>query len=224
MSSVDPISQSALSAMNAPSTGAATSSDNVSAQKSEFMNLLVAQMKNQDPMSPTDSTAFVSQLAQFSALEQQATTNDKLDALTSAQQSSVRANLVSMVGKTVTANASSITVDASGGSPPLSVHLDGPVKSCTVKLLDSSGKAVRTIDLGAQGGGDIAVNWAANGGALPGGTYTIAVDAKNSAGNAINASAQIKGLVSSLAFNNGVSTFDIGGAQISPGDIVSVGN
>jgi flagellar basal-body rod modification protein FlgD len=35
-----------------------------------FLNLLVAQLKNQDPMNPTDSTQFVSQLAQFSELEQ----------------------------------------------------------------------------------------------------------------------------------------------------------
>jgi flagellar basal-body rod modification protein FlgD len=210
--------------LNAPSTGAATSSDNVSAQKSEFMNLLVAQMRNQDPLNPTDSTDFVSQLAQFSALEQQATTNDKLDALTTAQQSSARANLVSMVGKTITANASRITVDAAGGSPPLSVLLDGPVKSCTVNLLDATGKTVRTIDLGAQGGGDVAVNWAASGGALPGGTYTIQVQAKAADGTAVNASAQIKGLVQSLGFANGASTFDVGGAEVSPGDIVSVGN
>jgi flagellar basal-body rod modification protein FlgD len=224
MSSIDNISATTLTALNGTPTSAATSSDNAAAQKSEFMNLLVAQMQNQDPLNPTDSTQFVSQLAQFSALEQQATTNDKLDSLTQAQESSARANLVSMVGKTVTANASSITVDASGGSPPLSVHLDGPVKSCTVSLVDATGKTVRTIDLGPQGGGDVPVSWAASGGALAGGTYKVQLKATSNSGDAVNASSQIKGVVQSLGFNNGVSTFDVGGAQVQPSDIVSVGN
>jgi flagellar basal-body rod modification protein FlgD len=224
MSSIDKISATTLTGLNGSPTSTATSTDNVAAQKSEFMNLLVAQMQNQDPLNPTDSTQFVSQLAQFSALEQQATTNDKLDSLTQAQESSARANLVSMVGKTVTANASSITVDASGGSPPLSVHLDGPVRSCTVSLVDSTGKTVRTIDLGAQGGGDVPVNWTASGGAIAGGTYTVQVKATSTSGDAVNASSQIKGVVQSLGFNNGVSTFDVGGAQVQPSDIVSVGN
>ncbi|MFN7994723.1 MAG: flagellar hook capping FlgD N-terminal domain-containing protein [Bryobacteraceae bacterium] len=41
-----------------------------SVTESDFLTLLVAQMKNQDPTNPTDSTAFVTQLAQFSQLEQ----------------------------------------------------------------------------------------------------------------------------------------------------------
>jgi flagellar basal-body rod modification protein FlgD len=224
MSAVDGLSSTTLTSLNGSSTKSATSTDNAAAQKSEFMNLLVAQMQNQDPLNPTDSTQFVSQLAQFSALEQQATTNDKLDSMQQAQEAAARSNLVAMVGKTVTANASSLSVDASGGSPPLSVHLDGPAKSCTVSLVDATGKTVRSIDLGAQGGGDIPVNWTASGGAVPGGNYTVQVKATAPDGSAVNASAQIKGIVTSLGFNNGVSTFDVGGAQVNPSDIVSVGN
>src|SRR6476661_1959080 len=46
-----------------------------------FLKLLVAQMKNQDPMNPTDSTQYLSQLASFSSVEQQVQTNAKLDRL-----------------------------------------------------------------------------------------------------------------------------------------------
>ena len=51
------------SASNASSSGAL-------ANESTFLQLLVAQIKNQDPTQPMDSTAFLSQLAQFSQLEQ----------------------------------------------------------------------------------------------------------------------------------------------------------
>jgi flagellar basal-body rod modification protein FlgD len=57
----DPTSSS--SAASATGLGAAPSED-------EFLQLLVAQLQNQDPMNPTDSTQFVSELAQFSELEQ----------------------------------------------------------------------------------------------------------------------------------------------------------
>ena len=46
-----------------------------------FIKLLIAQMKNQDPTKPMDSTEFVSQLASFSAVEQQTQTNTKLDTM-----------------------------------------------------------------------------------------------------------------------------------------------
>ena len=51
------------------SSGASSSLDS-GVNEQVFLNLLVAQLKNQDPMNPTDSTQFVSQLAQFSELEQ----------------------------------------------------------------------------------------------------------------------------------------------------------
>lgn len=62
-------SASTPSAANPNSTTGATSSS-TTVGKNMFLQLLVAQLKNQDPLNPTDSTQFVSELAQFSQLEQ----------------------------------------------------------------------------------------------------------------------------------------------------------
>lgn len=55
---------------SANSSASATSSSSALANETTFLQLLVAQIKNQDPTQPMDSTAFLSQLAQFSQLEQ----------------------------------------------------------------------------------------------------------------------------------------------------------
>jgi flagellar basal-body rod modification protein FlgD len=66
MSPIPPTSSSAASAGS--SNGIVTSSD-VAVDKNMFLQLLVAQLQNQDPMNPTDSNTFVTQLAQFQQLE-----------------------------------------------------------------------------------------------------------------------------------------------------------
>jgi flagellar basal-body rod modification protein FlgD len=63
-----------------PSTTPASSPDDVS--ENEFLQLLVAQIQYQDPTNPTDSTAFVTQLAQFCSLEQLIAIHGDLDSLT----------------------------------------------------------------------------------------------------------------------------------------------
>jgi len=70
-SSVNPLSSSPSAAANAASS-ASSASGLGSAAPSEgvFLQLLVSQLQNQDPLNPTDSTTFVTQLAQFSELEQ----------------------------------------------------------------------------------------------------------------------------------------------------------
>jgi len=59
-----------------------TSTEKASEEFDTFLRLLTAQIKNQDPLAPLDSTQFVEQLATFSQLELQASTNQKLDAIT----------------------------------------------------------------------------------------------------------------------------------------------
>ena len=74
-----------------------------------FLRLLVAQMRNQDPTSPTDSTQYFSQLASFSNVEQGLRTNDRLDALL-AQGSMNQAG--ALIGKTYTDDTTSGRIEA----------------------------------------------------------------------------------------------------------------
>ena len=58
------------------------------ANKNVFLQLLVAQLKHQDPLNPADGLQFVTQLAQFTSLEQSSQMRDDLDAIRAALQSS----------------------------------------------------------------------------------------------------------------------------------------
>ncbi len=76
-------------------TSSSSSSTNGSTLNYEnFLQLLVAQLKNQDPTNPSDPTTFVSQLASFSSVEQQVNTNSKLDALLTQNSFAQGASLI----------------------------------------------------------------------------------------------------------------------------------
>ena len=71
--------QPAQAASGASSSASATSGLGASASENMFLKLLVAQLQNQNPLSPSDPMQFVSQLAQFSSLEQTIAMHSRLD-------------------------------------------------------------------------------------------------------------------------------------------------
>jgi flagellar basal-body rod modification protein FlgD len=93
--------------MTVPPTGAdrpPTTTQSDAASKTQvdyqsFLKLLVAQMKNQDPTNPMDSTQYMAQLASFSQVEQSVQMNTKLDQML---QSSTLEQAASIIGRTVT--------------------------------------------------------------------------------------------------------------------------
>lgn len=97
-------SQSSAQATAAPmSTGAAGSLDYTA-----FMRLLIAQMQNQDPMNPMESSDYVAQLATFSQVEQSVQVNARLDELLSATRI---AQAEGLIGRTITSSDGTVTGD-----------------------------------------------------------------------------------------------------------------
>ena len=68
------------------------------ANMNTFLQLLVAQLKNQDPLQPTDGTQFVSQLAQFSALEQEIGINTNTQNMSQELQQLIATQTVTSTG------------------------------------------------------------------------------------------------------------------------------
>ncbi|MFG1296618.1 MULTISPECIES: flagellar hook assembly protein FlgD [Xanthobacter] len=123
---------SAAAATSTKSTSSSAASA-TSIDYDTFLQLLVAQLQNQDPTNPMDSTAYLSQLASFSQVEQQITTNSKLDAMLT---SSALQSAESAIGKTLTSADGSV----SGTVASVQITSDGVVATLT------SGKTVAIED------------------------------------------------------------------------------
>ncbi len=126
--------------------------------KDSFLQLLVTQMQNQNPLDPQDNTQFVAQLAQFSSLETMQNLSTSVDAIGGMYQSSQALQASSLVGRSVIADASSTNVDTTKGMTGQAV-VPSTSTTTTVKIYDSTGSVVRTLDLGQQKAGNASFTW-----------------------------------------------------------------
>jgi len=121
-SSVNPLGSSTTT----PTSSTSSSNDLSTPSESVFLNLLVAQIQNQDPLNPTDSTQFVSQLAQFSELEQVIAIRGDTDSMATEMKSSAAAAAAAAASTTPGASttptnqtATTPTTGTSSASTPL---------------------------------------------------------------------------------------------------------
>ena len=112
--------------------------------KDDFLNLLITQLQNQDPLNPTDSTEFTAQLAQFSSLEQLSNVNDNLEQLQDFQASINNSQAVTLIGKEITAkgNFLSLTADKQVGCD---FSLEENAAVVVVSIYDSTGEFVKSF-------------------------------------------------------------------------------
>jgi flagellar basal-body rod modification protein FlgD len=170
---ITPINSAPASSL---STGTASG---VKATKDDFLKLLVTQMRYQDPMNPMDNAQMTSQIAQLNTVEginQLNTTVSSLQASLMATQSMQSASLI---GKTILADGNSINL--LNGSASLSMRLEGAAESVVVDVINSSGRIIKSTDLGVNAAGIKTFTWDGStneGGTAPNGQYTFQVNAK----------------------------------------------
>ncbi|MET1247890.1 flagellar hook capping FlgD N-terminal domain-containing protein [Sporolactobacillus sp. STCC-11] len=111
------------------SSTSSTSSVNSALDKNSFLKLLIAQLTNQDPTSPMDSAQFVSQMADFTTLEQTQNMSNAIDKLVSSQSDQSLSEQASMIGKQI--SWSETSTDSNGTS---NTHaISGVVQAVSLK-------------------------------------------------------------------------------------------
>ncbi|AMR66904.1 flagellar hook assembly protein FlgD [Aquipseudomonas alcaligenes] len=147
--------------------------------KNEFLELLVAQLNNQNPLEPQENGEFIAQLAQFSQVEGIEQLNTRMESLLSGYQSSQALQASSLVGRKVIVPTEKAVVDT---SETFKGSLVLPVTSSNVyvNVYDSAGKAVSRVNLGQQAAGNVSFMWDgkdSSGNVLPPGTYKFEAQA-----------------------------------------------
>ena len=210
---------------------AATASDSVSAGRTRlaqnfdmFLTLLTTQMKNQDPMSPMDSTQFTQQLVQMTGVEQQLAANDLLKQLVANTGASV-SSAVDLIGKQV--RATSTDAKLSGGQANWLYNLPADANDVMFEVLDSQGRTIYAAsgDAADAKAGDHAFAWnglSTSGAKQPDGTYTLRITAKTSGGDSIATTTYVQGLVSAIEQANGSAVVTVNGTKVPVGQVISV--
>ena len=176
---------------------------NQSLGKDAFLQLLVTQLKNQNPLSPQDNGAFVAQLAQFSSLEGINTLNDSVNNISSNFSSSQALQASSLVGRSIIIQTDKAMVDTSK-SMNGSVEVPSAVGNVSVKITDKDGNVVRTVDMGAQSAGSQSFIWDGKndkGEVAPAGTYTFNASTKNDKGDAVALATSLPATVTSVTLS-----------------------
>lgn len=197
--------------------------------KEEFLRLLVAQLQNQDPLSPMESQQFASELAQFSSLEQLVNIDGKLEesigtnvVLTQAINNTLAANLL---GNEATLLGNSLQVGRSGD---VDVHfrLQGMADDVEVRILDEAGNVVRTLTAKAMAGGNQSLSWDgedARGKRVPAGTYHFEVSATDGGGNPVGLIPLMVGTISSVRYESGSAVLVVNGQDMPFSQVLSIG-
>ncbi len=222
--------QSTTPGTTGTSTKSSTSSltGSSSLGKDSFLQLLVTQMQNQNPLDPQDNSEFVAQLAQFSSLETMQNLSTSVDSISTMYQSSQALQASSLVGRSVTVDAGSTYVDTSKAMTG-SVVLPSSSADTTVKIYDSTGtNVVRTIDLGTQAAGTTSFSWDGlddSGAAVAAGNYSFVANGKLD-GTATALSTYLPATVNSVTMGTTGSDMTLnlaGGTQVALAKIKQIG-
>ncbi len=189
--------------------------------KTAFLELMIAQVQNQDPLEPAKNEAFIAQLAQFSSVEGIQNLNESMDSMVSTFRASAAVDAAALVGRNVLIPTNQTALNTDGGIGG-SVSLTEAVGGLTVTIQNSNGQTVQRVDLGARPPGEIRFNWdglSENGEPVPQDFYRISAFADvegvqqqfevSMPDQVVSVSITNEGLVANLAGGSSVSASQI---------------
>jgi flagellar basal-body rod modification protein FlgD len=206
------LATAAGAAVAGASSGNTAGSSSAAQIQNQFLTLLVAQMKNQDPMNPMDSSQMTSQLAQISSVQGIQNLNTSITSLLGQMGSLQTLDSTNLVGHTALVNGS--TLELSNGSPTGGGYqLPSNVDGGAITIRNASGLVVAQLPLTGTGAGLSVFAWDGtqiDGRQAPAGQYTFSVNA-TSGGQAVTATPLAAGVVQGVQQNaNGQPQINLG--------------
>lgn len=180
-----------------------------------FLRLLTTQLQYQDPLSPLDTNQFTQQLVQFSGVEQSIKTNTNLETLIASVKSSNLSNAATYLGRTVTADTDTLTVQ-SGGGGTWEYDLVATAANTKISIFNARGVKVYEADGDVRSGPHQFI-WDGKdsaGSPVAAGEYRLAVTSTTSGGSDVKTQIGIQGRADSLESSNGINRLIIANTAI----------
>ncbi|MDR8394250.1 hypothetical protein NC796_24085 [Aliifodinibius sp. S!AR15-10] len=206
----------------------AQSNDKKKLGQEQFLQLLVAQMRNQDPINPMDGKEFASQLAQFNSVEQLVNVNDGLKSLQKSQEmmqmGMTNSMAASLTGKEVRALSSKVHL-APGEEADINYKLNSSAEQVDIVIKDGSGTEVRRASLEGVGSGENSWTWDGKNGSgarMPDGNYTVEIQA-SSGDSRVKALTFTEGIAKKVRFGSNGVMLTVNNVEVPIGDVEAVG-
>jgi len=186
----------------------------------DFLTLMLAQLKNQDPTSPVDSNTFLSQLASLSEVQGITNLNTSFSALSGSMVSSQALQASSLLGHQALVSSSTASLATAGGTITGAVAVPQTTSGVTLNISNSAGVLVQQINLGAQSSGLANFSWngkQGDGSQAPAGQYTLTAQVAGVAsGTAVGT--YVNGTVQSVTMGAGTTglTLNVAGLGSVP--------
>lgn len=192
---------------NAMMTGTSDTTETASSEmgKDDFLTLFIAQLENQDPLSPMDDTQTLAQLAQFSSLEQLTNISEALDGLADSLSEMQQVGATSYIGKTVMASGSSIAL-ADGKASEVTYAVPADATGVYAHIYDADGNLIRSVEIGDVEQGQYEFTWDGkdtSGDVCDDGTYYVAFTGTDADGDYLSISTMVEGTVTGVAMSDG---------------------
>lgn len=198
--------------------------------KDDFLKLMIAQLKNQDPLNPMDGTEYAAQLAQFTSLEQltnlNANVSKSIDTNYILTQSINNTLAATLIGKEVKIDGNTIQ-NTGQNNVTIGYTLPNNVASVSIKIYNEQGALVKTIydppkNLGTN---KLSYNFSDNsGGKLPNGKYTFEIEALDMNNKKLTTTAFKQGLINGIRFSANGAVLVVDGAEYSFSDVLEIIN
>lgn len=184
--------------------------------KDDFIKLMSAQLKYQDPINPMKNEQMAAQLAQFSALEQMVNVNQNLEKMAASAKPQENMMAASLIGKRILTDSTHITYDKKS-EPEIKFDLPKSASTVSISILNAKGEVVREIEMPSLKEGRQSIKWngkANNGLEVPAGDYGFRVAAMDEKNAPMDVKMSSSGLVTGVEFEGGKAMLLVGTKKI----------
>lgn len=201
-------------------TSQTRSKDNEELGKTQFLELMIAQFNNQNPLEPAKNEDFIAQLAQFSSVEGIQNLNASVEAMATAMRSTTTLQAAGLVGRSVLVPTDQAFMDGEGLAG--NIRNNYPGSDIMVEITGPSGGLVKRLQLGAREEGDITFTWDGtdeSGVAQAAGGYGVKAYAMTE-GEPTELEVELPERVVSVSFDEGQANLNLlGGAKVALSEV-----